>query len=377
MKLKNTIGLVIGQLTLGGAEKQITKTAIGLQKQGYFNVIVFCLSSATTPYMNDLLERGIKCIAYPSDKTLFINKLWWLISEVKQNRCDLVYGFLHTGNIYAGLACTFLKIPYITSIRSANSSFPFLLKNLSKYFLQNSNAVVVNSNACLRTLREEFRILHPRVYLIKNIIEPITTNQQERIFHRARWNIDDSSLVIGTIALLKEEKRPDLFISICEEINSLIPATFIWVGDGPEKVNIEKCIDKLPDLIKDRIHLEGYQNDIGSYLSALDIFLITSKYEGSPNALLEALSANKICIATKAPGIDELFVEQQIDKQIGILCNSTNPKEIAVKILNVWQDKKLISSLQINAQEWIQENYLSDSIMESLHDVFSKVLKTI
>ncbi len=370
---KARVGLVIGQLSTGGAELQVTRLAVELSRRTGFTPVVFCLSSYIDPYGPELTKAGIEWHATPVNFKSWLAKLIWLTRQVRQTRCDLVYGFLHVGNIYAGAAALLLNLPFIASMRSANSDFSNRIKTLTRFFLNRANVIVSNSSSGLEILRQDFQIRHERIILIPNIIIPVSTSPEARRRLRQQWGVTDEP-VIGTIAQIKAEKRTRLFVDTFTALNSHLPAHFVWVGDGPEKPTLETQAAALDPQIRGRLHLEGYQKDIAAYLSAFDLFILTSAYEGSPNALLEAMSAQKVCVATNAPGITEVFAAQVFGQAVGVLCDRQDPEKIAQSIADLWADKMLMQNLSQNAHHWIQTNFSTESILQTYGQLFISLL---
>jgi len=81
------------------------------------------------------------------------------------------------------------------------------------------------------------------------------------------------------------------------------------LGDGPEKENLRKLINSLS--LSDHVTLEGYQKNPYTYFSNADLFVLSSRYEGLPNAMLESLACGTPVVAFNCPGgIDEIIVNE-------------------------------------------------------------------
>ena len=368
------IGLVIGQLSPGGAERQVTRLAIELSQRSDYIPIVYCLSAFTDPFGPELTSAGIQWSAPPRQTGFRIFKLLWLIWQIRSSGCILLYGFLQVGNAYAGLASLCLGLPYIASMRSANSTFSIPFQVLSRIFFDRADMIVSNSESGLKILFEEFHIHHKRVTLIPNIIVPLLFSPEVRQRIRKEWGVADDELVVGTVAQVKEEKRTWLFVDTFAALNLRMPAHFVWVGGGQKQATLEAQTAALDPQIRMRMHLEGYQADIAGYLSAFDIFILTSAYEGSPNALLEAMSAQKVCIATAVPGITDVFAAQEPGRVTGVLCDREDPEKIAASIAEVWQDREQMKCIAQNAREWIDEQFSPESVVAIYVQLFSRIL---
>jgi glycosyltransferase involved in cell wall biosynthesis len=125
---------------------------------------------------------------------------------------------------------------------------------------------------------------------------------------------------IGTIANCFPTKGLDILLkSLANEV-SLNRAHVFIIGDGPERKELEKLAKKLN--VSDRVHFAGFQNDAQSYLPAFDIFVLPSRKEGLPYAIIEAIAAKIPVVSTMVGGIPELIK----NNESGWLVKPNNPK---------------------------------------------------
>lgn len=111
--------------------------------------------------------------------------------------------------------------------------------------------------------------------------------------------------VVGTVACLKPQKAPLDFVAAFHQITQRIPnAHGILIGDGPLRPEVERLRDRLG--LGRSLHLLGWREDVPRLLGAMDVFLLTSRWEGLPIACLEAMAAGLPIVATTAGGIPEL-----------------------------------------------------------------------
>jgi glycosyltransferase involved in cell wall biosynthesis len=119
-----------------------------------------------------------------------------------------------------------------------------------------------------------------------------------------------SDYKIVSAGTLEHRKGFDLLINVISKIvkkNNKIHLTIL--GDGPEKENLRKQISSLS--LSDNVTLEGYQKNPYIYFSNADLFVLSSRYEGLPNAMLESLACGTPVVAFNCPGgIDEIIVNE-------------------------------------------------------------------
>jgi glycosyltransferase involved in cell wall biosynthesis len=371
---KRKVGLVIGQLSHGGAERQAVLLAIGLKKYSNYEPVIFCLSNNTGPHGSSLKESAVEYYYFPTHTKNYIRKILWLIDGIKKAQCCLIYGILHVGNIYGGMAASLLRLPYLTSIRSANRALPFILRSISGFFSQRANCVVANSDSCVKSLRDDIGVTNPSVVNIPNAIE-VDINNLTSFDRQMELDIPPDALVVGTVALLKAEKRPDFFIDVGLQILKENKCTyFVWVGDGFEKQRVLKIIDTLPEPGRNHFKFIGSRKDVWGYLKSFDLFLLTSEYEGMPNALLEAMSVGLPCVATDVVGTKDVLSAGNEGEEIGILASPSSPPEFADTVLELLTDPARMKRMGLSAQKHIQAHYSLKKMVLAHCDVFNEVL---
>ncbi|MBI3667362.1 MAG: glycosyltransferase family 4 protein [Acidobacteria bacterium] len=125
---------------------------------------------------------------------------------------------------------------------------------------------------------------------------------------RTRFNIKPNAIVFGTSGRLVDVKGHDLFVKAAVPmIQGGSPAHFAIAGDGPLLDALRSLIDKLG--ISQRFHMLGFQSPIENFLREVDVFVLPSRSEGFPLALLEALAMKLPCIATRVGGVPEILGE--------------------------------------------------------------------
>lgn len=127
---------------------------------------------------------------------------------------------------------------------------------------------------------------------------------------------------IVTCGRLTEQKNHKLLIDAFAEVQKIYPfATLKIYGEGVLREKLQNQIDSLN--LNEKVFLMGATNDVAKALQTADLFVLSSDYEGMPNALMEAMAAGVPCISTDCPcgGPRELFGEDASDKLVP--CNDS------------------------------------------------------
>jgi glycosyltransferase involved in cell wall biosynthesis len=118
----------------------------------------------------------------------------------------------------------------------------------------------------------------------------------------------------------------------------------ILLGDGPERNRIEDALKRFK--LQDWVKLAGHKNDLRPYYSIADVSVVPSHSEGSPNALLESMSAGIPIVATAVGGIPDIAR----NGKTALLVPRSNPDELATALGRLLDDENLRKTLGANAR---------------------------
>lgn len=121
---------------------------------------------------------------------------------------------------------------------------------------------------------------------------------------RRKLKVDPSDIVVGSVTRLIDQKSPGDFIRMANEIlknNSKV--SFLLVGDGPLRKQIKAMVAEYK--ISEKVILTGFRSDVPELLSTMDIFVLTSLWEGLPRVLPQAMVMGIPIVATWVDGVPE------------------------------------------------------------------------
>ncbi len=153
-------------------------------------------------------------------------------------------------------------------------------------------------------LRRDLRLAAGKVEVIHNAVDVSRfSGPPDRELRRTLTGSDRTPLVF-TAARLHEQKGLDVLIEV---VPGVPEAHFVIAGDGTERGRLEQLAADLG--VAERVTFLGSRSDIPALLRASDLFVLPSRYEGFPLALLEAMAAEVPVVATRIGGVDELVVD--------------------------------------------------------------------
>src|SRR5690606_38579434 len=184
---------------------------------------------------------------------------------------------------------------------------------------------------------------------------------------RHELGIPSEALVVGTVAVFRFQKRLVEWVRVMHTVCQNDPLIFgIIVGDGPLKRDIQREVAAAG--LSDRVFLVGLKEDVKPWLSAMDIYMMSSVFEGLTIALLEAMSTGCAIATTDAGGIKEL-VRDEVD---GLSVNVDNWQSLA-DCLGRLRDPNLRQSLAIAARNRVVQSFSLKAMVGQLESVYSEI----
>jgi glycosyltransferase involved in cell wall biosynthesis len=377
---KRRVGIVIGQLSFGGAERQTALLARGLASQSPYVPAVFCLSNQVSPFGHELTEAGVECLYPGRNPAPGSRKLAWLAGQLRHRACDLLYGILNPGNVYAGLGAAAVSAPLICSARSSAPDLSAPLRWLSGVFCRRADWVISNSKASQQAVRTYLGVTHDRVSVIPNGVEVSTPNANARSSIRRDLGVGPEDLLVGSIASLRRPKRPEFFTRVFLELQVMLERAvhFAWVGsNGMRQQAAVTLVASVPKARRANLHFIPSTTRVSDFLAAFDAFVLTSSYEGMPNALLEAMAAGLPCVATDVEGTrDALDVAGASGRDACVLANKDEPVRFATALAQLARDSRRMAELGERAAGFVREYFTVEKMIQHHIDVFDRVLRS-
>jgi len=210
--------------------------------------------------------------------------------------------------------------------------------------LENTDQIIAISDEVREFLTNYFKVPASKIEIIYNGID----FDNFLSFQKSDQNWEP---IFGTIARLDKIKGHIYILEAFKKLRDegIKLPKFIFIGDGSERENLEYFV-KENDLLN--VKFVGEVLDVGQYLKQIDVFVFPSLSEGLGIAILEALVAKKLIIASNIGGIKELIK----DNKTGILVESTNVNDLYKAIKWVLENKNEAIKLRTEAFKWVNKN---------------------
>jgi len=317
----------------GGVEKNLFIVSNYLAKHRK-NIKIITISKKFKKFFSskiNFITFNNNIFDYLSRRTKFFLALILLINEIIKNKNTIVFSF--QANIYTIFLCKIFSIKCIIRSNSSPSGWSqnFLKIFLYKFFLKKAHRILVNSYEFKKELKSKFNVNSTCIYNPLNKKEIINKSKKKskKIF---KYN---NKLKIINIGRCTDQKDQITLLKALKYLENKIDYEAKIIGEGNLRKYCEDFI-KINKLGK-KISFKNFVNNPYPLLKQADIFVLSSKYEGLPNALLEAITLKKFSISSSCPtGPKEIL----LFGKGGLLFDVGDYKQLAQKIL-LYRDKKI------------------------------------
>ncbi len=352
---------------VGGAEKQLEKTAAELAKLGHKITVITAKINNTEktfpennfkiillPFLyrgkNPVLKKLSSFIFLPE---LFVYLLW------NHKKYDVLQNFFIDKYSFITIICgLILKKPVV--IRESNS------KGLKPGFMRKICYRVYNKAAAFIAISEQirdeyiefFNISSEKIVFIPNGVESLP--KRDKFELREKLGLPkDKFIVINVGSLSQQKNHIKIFRTwklIAQKKRDII---LICLGDGQKKPELLRFIGE--NRLDSNIFLPGNRYNVPDYLQASDLFIFPSLWEGMPNALIEAMSAGLPCMASRIRANESVIN----NNKNGILFDlSIDDNRLADLIIQVSENFELMAELSYNAGIKAGEYSISDTALK-------------
>jgi glycosyltransferase involved in cell wall biosynthesis len=187
---------------------------------------------------------------------------------------------------------------------------------------------------------------------------------------RRVMGIGDERFVMGWIGRMTAVKRTDIVLRSFSRLKDEgVDAVLCMVGDGPDRRSVEDLAGEL-GVMRDSL-FPGYQEDVGPFFAAFDVFVLPSGNEGTPVTAIEALASGCPVVATRVGGVPDVVT----DGEDGFLVEPGDVEELAARLAQLANDPDLRGRMGAAGRERMRSRYAVDRLIDDIDRLYRDLLE--
>lgn len=360
---------IIKSLGRGGAETLLPETLKLHDREQYEFFYIYFL-----PWKDQMVEAirsngGTVACFSASNNIKIILRMRAVIAYVRKHNIQLIHCHLPWAGFLGRLIYRFTGVPVVYTEHNKQERYHGVTFRLNKLTFNWQSLVIAVSQDVEESIRKNIKPVVP----VQTVLNGVNTDAFRRdpsagAALRAQHNIAPDALVVGTIAVFRFQKRLVEWLEVMAGVCAADPRVYgIIVGDGPLRAEIEAKLKALK--LEGRVILAGLQTEVRPYLSAMDIYMMSSVFEGLPIALLEAMSMGCAVVTTDAGGIKEVIR----DGQDGYLVSVDGWPALGDRVQKLTANAALRAELAANARARATDAFSMKRMVQELEHVYEKL----
>ena len=329
--MKKIFLAVMHELTIGGAEGVICNILNNLDREKFD--IHLCLFKKKGTLIETLKKDVVIHDLKASRVITGGHKLFSLTSQLKP---DIVFSSITHVNLLIAAFIPLLRpfcknTKFITrevNIPSIRAKYIPKSKRLDYFYrrvIHNFDAVIAQSNYMKEDIHKSYNVDSRKIFVINN---PLNIKQIQKTLLKDRTDeqlFNPDKINILAVGVLRRQKGFDILLKVMPLLSDKYHLNII--GEGKERNLLEAMILELD--ISEKVTFLGFQKNPYKYMRDADINVLSSRYEGFPNVILEANACGKFVVAFACPGVSEEIIHNNVN---GFLVEPGNYRALAAAI---------------------------------------------
>jgi len=361
MKIRKKILEVIYSFDMGGSERLACAIAEAMVKKGY-DVKVVALYTSSGLIKDQLTKNSVEAIGLDLEGKHILAVFMSIFRLLRQERPDIIHAHHVTQFVKIYWPARLARVKRIVLTEHASYSLVVKprLRMLAKIFSKRADQVTTVYKGLEKLFKTDFHVAPEKIVTIPNGVDV-----DKYTIKLAAVALQDGMFQIACLGRLVEAKdHANLVQAVRLVVDSGVTDIKVnIIGDGPLHEQIDNLIRK--NQLSDYIALLGNRTDIDILLQSHDILVLSSKREGFPMVILEAMSCGIPCVATAVGGVPDI-----INSANGWLVQKEDARALADGILLAYHNKQQLPAMGKAARATIVGHYDIRNILEKYEAVF-------
>jgi len=312
----------------------------------------------------EVTDLGLKGALWPGTFRAVIK----LAARARRGEADLLHGYLFTGNLLAATVSSLAGVPCITSVRNLDLGRRGLRLLASRRAHRQARRVLFNSIRVRDAAIEREGIPRERAVVIPNAVADLRDEAAGPEVMPADL-IEPFRPTVVCLASLREKKGHGMLLEAFARVARERPAArLLLVGEGPLRQRLAALAHEAG--LNGSVVFAGHREQVGPILKQSDLFVLSSREEGMPNALLEAMSAGLPSVVTDVGGNAEVVDEGRT----GFLVPPDRPDLMAGRITALLSDGDLRRRQGEAARRKYESSFTLGRMIDAYHAMYEEIL---
>jgi glycosyltransferase involved in cell wall biosynthesis len=348
----------------GGAERLVVHLAHGFDRSRVEPTV--CVTRQADPAALDAARSaGIRVIELRRSKRFSLRE-WQPLWRELRNGIDVLHAHKFGSNVWGSMIGRFAGVPVIAHEHTWSFEGETGRKLLDRWVVARlARLFIAVSEEDARRMTSIEHIEARMIEVVPNGIPPLPEPAGDV---RAELGIPADAFVVGAVTVFRPQKALEVMIGAAAQAAESVPGLHVLLaGDGPDRARVEAQVQSLG--LAGRVHIPGARRDVSDVLAALDVFALSSDFEGSPLAVIEAMSAGKPIVATRVGGVPDLLA----GGRAGVLVPPRDEAALARAIVDLAGDAGLRERLGAAARERQRAELTLASTVERITMLYERV----
>jgi glycosyltransferase involved in cell wall biosynthesis len=361
-----TVEMVLPSLDPGGQELVVARLAKELAARGHDVGVTLTMEEGSLAEGLRRAGHDVALVPTPGLRTNWRSES--LINRFRARRPDVVH--VHSGvwlkAARAARAAGVRRV--IHTVHGLLDREPWHGEILKRLAARHTDVVVAVSEPLRRYLLEVVHLERHHVVTVLNGIDTVEFRPGERVGElRRRLGIREQAIVIGHVARLAPIKNQILLLDAFAALRARVPeVTLVIVGDGPERPALEARARELA--LGGSVHMIGEVSDTAPIYREFDLFVLSSRAEGTSMSILEAL-ASGVCVVATAVGGNPALLR---NGDCGILIPSDDVTALADALFQIVDNPARRRSLAEAGRRHVELSYSASSVVDRYVELYNQ-----
>ncbi|MGY5851067.1 glycosyltransferase [Salegentibacter sp. F14] len=289
-----------------------------------------------------------------------------IIGYCKEHKIDIIHCHLPWAGFVGRLVHKKTGIPVIYTEHNMQERYHIATKSINKISFNFQSLALGVSQDVTNSIKKN---IQPKIP-VRTILNGVNTESFQKTDNseiRRELGISKDAIVIGNVAVFRFQKRLVEWLRIMKKIRERNPNVYgIIVGAGPLEEEVKKEWSELQ--LEKFVFFPGLKTDVKPYFGAMDIFMMSSSFEGLPIALLEAMSMECAVVSTDAGGIKEVVR----NKEDGLVVSVDDWQELSVKVQSLIDEPSDLVRYKLAARKRVIEAFSLATMVEELENLYKE-----